>query len=106
FPEVAESQPEILAHHYSEAGSTAEALDFWLKAGRNAAGRSANKEAIAHLDKGLALLEAASIPSLERTRRELPFLAVLGPAVMAIHGYGATESQDVFQRAYELMDDT
>src|SRR5215470_1361262 len=105
-PDVAESQPEILAYHYAEARMTAEALDFWLKAGKNAASRSANKEAIAHLQKGLVVLKAASIPSRERTRRELLFLAVLGPAVMAIHGYGAPESQDVFQRAYELMDDT
>jgi tetratricopeptide (TPR) repeat protein len=105
-PDVAESQPEILAYHYAEAKLTAEALDFWLKAGKNAAARSANKEAIAHLEKGLAVLKAASIPSRERTRRELLFLAVLGPAVMAIHGYGAAESQDVFQRACELTDDT
>ncbi len=105
-PDVAESQPEVLAYHYAEAKLTAEALDFWLKAGKNAAGRSANKEAIAHLEKGLAVLKAASIPSGERTRRELLFLAAIGPSVMAIHGYGANESQDVFQRAYELTDDT
>jgi tetratricopeptide (TPR) repeat protein len=106
YPDVAESQPEILAYHYAAAKLTVEALDFWLKAGKNAASRSANKEAIAHLQKGLAILKAASIPSRERTRRELSFLAVLGPAVMAIHGYGATESQDVFERAWELTDDT
>jgi tetratricopeptide (TPR) repeat protein len=105
FPDVAESQPEILAYHHAEANETVEALDFWLKAGKNAASRSANKEAIAHLKKGLVLLKAASIPSHERARRELLFLAVLGPAVMAIHGYGATASQDVFQRAYDLVDD-
>jgi predicted negative regulator of RcsB-dependent stress response len=81
-------------------------LDFWLKAGKNAAVRSANKEAIAHLQKGLAVLKAASIPSHERARRELLFLAAVGPSVMAIHGYGASESEAVFQRAYELTDDT
>ncbi len=106
FPDVAESQPEILAYHYAEAGMTAEALDFWLKAGKNAASRSANKEAIAHLEKGLVFLKAASIPSHERTRRELLFLAAVGPSAMAIHGYGAVESQNVFQRAYDLLDDT
>src|SRR5258707_8875574 len=105
-PDVAESQPEVLAYHYAEAKLTAEALDFWLKAGKNAAGRSANKEAIAHLEKGLVVLKAASIPSHERTRWELLFLAAVGPSVMAIHGYGASKSLDVFQRAYELMDDT
>src|SRR5262249_23933301 len=83
FPDVEESQPEILANHYAEAKLTVEALDFWLKAGKNAASRSANKEAIAHLKKGLVLLKAASIPSHERTRRELLFLVAIGPAVMA-----------------------
>jgi tetratricopeptide (TPR) repeat protein len=106
FPEVAESQPEILAYHYAEARMTAEALDFWLRAGKIAASRSANKEAIAHLEKGLVFLQTAGVPSHERTRWELLFLVAIGPAVMAIHGYGARESQNVFQRAYELMDDT
>jgi len=106
FPDVADSQPEILAYHYAEARMTAEALDFWLKAGKSAAGRSANREAIAHLEKGLAFLKAASIPSHERTRWELLLLATMGPSLMAISGYGTPESQDVFQRAYELMDDT
>jgi DNA-binding SARP family transcriptional activator len=106
FPDVAEKQPEILAHHYAEARMTAEALDFWLKAGKTAASRSANKEAIAHLEKGLVFLQAASIAYNELRRWELLFLAVIGPLVMAVHGYGAVESQNVFQRAYELMDDT
>jgi class 3 adenylate cyclase/tetratricopeptide (TPR) repeat protein len=103
FPDVAESQPEVLAHHYTEARMAAEALDFWLKAGKMAAGRSANKEAIAYLEKGLAVLRSASIPSDEKTRWELLLLAALGPSVMAIHGYGAVESQNVFQRAYDLI---
>jgi DNA-binding SARP family transcriptional activator len=106
FPDVPESQPEVLAYHYAEANLTVEALDFWLKAASNAAKRSANKEAIAHLEKGLAVLKASSIPSHERTRWELSLLAAVGPSVMAIHGYGATESQNVFQRAYDLMDET
>jgi len=106
FPDVAESQPEVLAYHYAEANLTVDALDFWLKAGNNAARHSANKEAIAHLERGLAVLTAASIPSHERTRWEVLFLAAVGPSVMAIHGYGATESQNVFQRAYDLMDET
>ncbi len=105
-PDVVERQPEILAHHYTEARMTAEALDFWLKAGKMAAGRSANKEAIAHLEKGLAVLKGASIESHERMRWELLFLAAVGPSVMAIHGYGAAESQNVFQSAYELIDET
>jgi DNA-binding SARP family transcriptional activator len=106
FPDMAENQPEILAYHYGEAKLTVEALEFWLKAGKLAASRSANKEAIAHLEKGLAVLRAASIPSGELRRWELLFMATVGPSVMAIHGYGAAESQTVFQRAYDLTDET
>jgi DNA-binding SARP family transcriptional activator/tetratricopeptide (TPR) repeat protein len=105
YSDAAESQPEILAHHYTEAGMVAEALDFWLKAGRIAAARSAHKEAIARLEKGLAVLKAASFPVCELRRRELTFLAVLGPVSMAVHGYGGTETQSVFERAFQLIDD-
>jgi DNA-binding SARP family transcriptional activator len=104
-PDAAERQPEILAHHYTEAGMAAEALDFWLKAGRNAAGRSAHQEAIARLERGLAILKTVSIAAPERQRREQLFLAVLGPLSMAVRGYGGAETQDIFQRAYELIDD-
>jgi tetratricopeptide (TPR) repeat protein len=85
---------------------SAEALEFWRRAGKNAASRSANREAIAHLERGLAVLKAGPIPARERVRWELLFLAAIGPSVMAIHGYGAVESQNVFQRAYDLMDET
>src|SRR5262245_34161224 len=44
FPETAETQPELLAHHYTEAGLTAQALPYWQRAGQRALGRSANLE--------------------------------------------------------------
>src|SRR5262249_20127588 len=103
-PDMAGSQPDVLAYHYTEARMTGEALGFWLKSGKFAASRSAHKEAIAHFEKGLNLLESGSLADRERARWELVLLAAMGPSVMAIHGFGAAESQDVFQRAHGLLD--
>jgi DNA-binding SARP family transcriptional activator/tetratricopeptide (TPR) repeat protein len=105
-PDVAEIQPEVLAHHYTEARVTAEALGFWLKAGKFSAGRSAHKEAIAHFERGLGVLKGAALAGRERARWELLFLTAMGPSVMAIYGFGAIESQDVYQKAHDLLDDS
>src|SRR5262249_1820762 len=54
FPETAETQPELLAHHYTEAGLTEKAVHYWYKAAQRAAAeRSAHVEAISHLRQGL-----------------------------------------------------
>src|SRR5713101_9078511 len=60
FPETAETQPELLAHHYTEAGLNEQAVGYWHKAGQRASERSAHVEAIAHLRQGLELL--ATLP--------------------------------------------
>src|SRR5262249_16870346 len=60
FPELTESQPEILAHHLTEAGLTVAAIACWQRAGQLAAERSANAEAAAHLHRGLELLRTRS----------------------------------------------
>src|SRR5439155_26944241 len=57
FPETAEAQPELLAHHCTEAGLTEQAVRYWHTAGQRASERSAHVEAIAHLRQGLALLQ-------------------------------------------------
>ena len=70
FPEVCETQPELLAHHYTEAGVLVQAIPYWQRAGQRAIERSANVEAISHLSKGLELL--ATLPDTpERTQHEL-----------------------------------
>ena len=56
FPEIREAQPELLAHHYTEAGLTEPAIRYWHRAGEQVAQRSAHAEAIDHLTKALALL--------------------------------------------------
>jgi predicted ATPase len=57
FPETAETQLELLAHHYTEAGLAAQAVGYWQRAGRRAVERSAYVEAIAHLSRGLVPLQ-------------------------------------------------
>ena len=52
-----ETQPELLAQHYTEAGLTDQAVDYWQRAGQRASERSANQEAISHLTTGLTLLQ-------------------------------------------------
>jgi class 3 adenylate cyclase/predicted ATPase len=101
FPETAETQPELVAHHYTEAGLIAQAIPYWQRAGEYAAQRSANVEAIAHLTKGLALLEG--VPDIsERVRQELILQTTLGPALRASRGQGAPEVEQVYMRAREL----
>jgi predicted ATPase len=58
FPETRETQPELLAHHYTEAGVTEQAIVYWQRAGQRAIERSASIEAIAYLTQGLELLRA------------------------------------------------
>jgi len=68
FPEFAAAQPEIVAHHYTDAGLAEQAVPYWQRAGERAIERSANLEAITHLTRGIEMLK--SLPgSLETPRR-------------------------------------
>jgi predicted ATPase len=101
FLETAETHPEHLAHHYTEAGHTEQAIGYWQRAGEQAAQRSAHVEAIAHLTKGLALL-ATQPDSPEHTQRELTYLMTLGPALIATKGQAAPEVEQTYARALAL----
>ena len=70
FPEVASTQPELVAHHYTQANCPAQAIAYWHKAGAAAASKSANVEAVDQFHRGLALVEALS-DMRERAEREL-----------------------------------
>jgi len=98
FPETAEAQPELLAHHYTEAGLTEKAVHYWHHAGQRASERSAYVEAIAHLRQGLELLK--TLPeTLERTRREVDMLIALGASLIATKGQADPEVQQTFTHA-------
>jgi class 3 adenylate cyclase/predicted ATPase len=101
FPETAETQPELVAHHYTEASLTEQAVLYWHKAGQSAIQRSAHVEAISHLTKGLELLQTLTHTS-ERARTELAFQTALGQAFIAVRGYASEEVEYVYQRARAL----
>ncbi|MCI0439590.1 MAG: hypothetical protein L0177_10730, partial [Chloroflexi bacterium] len=101
FPETAATQPELLAHHCTEAGLNEQAVRYWHQAGQHAIHRAAHAEAIAHLTQGLAVLMTLP-PTPARARQELAFQTALGPAFMAVRGYGADEVEQVFLRARAL----
>jgi len=85
FPDFIETEPETLAHHLTEAGLIGKAVDYWLRAGKKAAARSANIEAIAHLQRGI---EAASRLANESDRDalELDLQFALAPCLIATQG--------------------
>ena len=58
FPALAESLPDVVARHFTEAGLASEAISYWLKAGRLATTRSASREAVSSFEQALTLLEA------------------------------------------------
>jgi predicted ATPase len=101
FPETKEAQPELLAHHYTEAGLLTSAIPYWQQAGQKASQRSANIEAIAHLTKGLELLK--TLPDTpERSQQELTLQTTLGPVLIATKGFAAPEVEKTYTRAREL----
>jgi class 3 adenylate cyclase/predicted ATPase len=101
FPETVETQPELLAQHYTEAGLSAQALPYWQRAGERATQRSAYEEAISHLTRGLELLKTLR-DTPERAEQELRLLIALGAPLVATKGYSAPEFQAAYTRAREL----
>jgi tetratricopeptide (TPR) repeat protein len=101
FPELAANEPELLAHHFGEAGLAGPACDYRMRAGDHAVSRSAYKEAIAHFSAGLKAAEVLP-ESQERMRRQLDFLLKLGPALGVVRGMGSVEAEDAYRRAAEI----
>jgi TOMM system kinase/cyclase fusion protein len=101
FPEAVETQPELVAHHYTEAGLAEQAIFYWQRAGQHANERSAHVEAISHLTKGLEVLQALPGTS-NRVQQELDLQIVLGRALIATKGQAAPDVGHVFNRAREL----
>ena len=101
MPERVEREPELLAYHYAEAGQLDTAAGYWLAAGRLAARRSANSEAVAHLRRGIAAVRGLP-ETVERNRLELALQLALGPALVSSRGFGDAEASTGYQRAAEL----
>ncbi|MCB1036095.1 MAG: AAA family ATPase, partial [Acidobacteria bacterium] len=101
FPATGEAEPEVLAHHCTEAQLVEPAIRYWRQAGQRAVERFANQEALRHLGRGLELVQAQPA-SAERNRLELPYRIIIAPAMMATRGLAAPEVQETYERARKL----
>jgi class 3 adenylate cyclase/predicted ATPase len=101
FPETVATQPELLAHHYTEAGVLAQAVDAWQQAGLRADARSAHAEASAHFTRALDVLQ--TMPEIpQHIHRAIELLTALGWSLQAVKGYTASEAERAYTRALEL----
>jgi class 3 adenylate cyclase/predicted ATPase len=105
FTEIAESQPELLAHHLTECGRLEEAVAAWERAGDRAVGRSAFVEGIAHLRRGLEILETFPATAA-RARHQLSIHLKLGGPLTATRGYNAPAILDHYSRTRALCEET
>ena len=102
-PEMMDSQPELFAQHYAEAGLVEKSVAYWGKAGQRSAARSAMAEAAAQFQKGLDQL--ALLPdNPERQRQELEFCSALGAVLRGVKGHAAPETGQAYARARELWE--
>ncbi|HEY1783707.1 MAG TPA: adenylate/guanylate cyclase domain-containing protein [Roseiarcus sp.] len=103
FPEIAESQPELLARHFSEAGLIEKAAHLWGKAGLRSLARSAIMEAEPQLSRALA--QIATLPSTPALRREQSKLQVgFANALMHTKGYAASETKGAMEQARAFIE--
>ena len=101
FPEICETQPELVAHHYTEAGLTEQAIGYWQRAGQQASDRSANLEAVSHFTTGIALL--TTLPETPaRTQQSLILHIALGAALQRTKGLAAPEVEHAYTQARAL----
>jgi predicted ATPase len=103
FAGTREAEPDILGHHFAEAGLLSEAIASLHEAGRLAAAKSANVEAVRLLGRALQLLHR-SPQNRERDEIELALLVSLGPVRITTAGPGAAEAQETYQKAVEICD--
>ena len=103
FPEVALSQPEIVAQHYTEAGRHEVAVAWWSKAGDLAIKRSADTEAVRHFNRAIELLQSKP-QSRERDACELEMRIKLSGPLIATRGYVTTELADNYSNAWRLCE--
>lgn len=104
FASIAASEPEIVAHHFSQAGIVGTAIEWWIKAGERAFRRSAYKEAIAHLGKAIAMADdlAQGTPTALLGAGRLRLQIAYGNALIPARGMAAPETTAAFARAREL----
>jgi class 3 adenylate cyclase len=103
WPESRDTKPELLANHYTAAGLFEAAIPYWRRAGELAMQRFALREAITHLNNGMLLIEKLP-PGPQRDLMELELRTVLGPAVVAQHGWAQGEVSRILEPAWSLTE--
>lgn len=101
FPDLVESQPEMVAQHYTSAGLPLNAAPFWQRAGELALARSADREAVAQLEQGLRCIRSLTAGE-DRDWLEMSAQIALGTAYRVAEGYTSTHGADASARAREL----
>jgi class 3 adenylate cyclase/tetratricopeptide (TPR) repeat protein len=103
FPERADSEPGVIAHHFTQAGLLEMAVEWWSRAGHYAMSRFANFEAVQSFSNGLALMD--KMPKGEQLdRQELSLRLALGPALLAARGYASADVERNYESANVLAD--
>ncbi len=101
FPETVANEPALLAHHFTEAGDTDKAIQYWLKAGQLSQEQSANREAIVQFERGLALVMTQPA-SPQRDVLEMTFKLPYSAVLMGVQGYAAPEVEPLQNRCIEI----
>jgi predicted ATPase len=103
FPHTVEAQPDLLAYHFAEGNLREKAIEYWLKAGQHSVSRADTTEALAHLNKGLALLR--SLPeNAWRRDQELTIQVAIGSALITKQGPASPEVGAAYGRARDLWE--
>jgi class 3 adenylate cyclase/tetratricopeptide (TPR) repeat protein len=101
FPALVETQPELVAQHYTAAGCAKQAVVYWQRAGQHASDRSASLEAISHFTTGIELLQ--TLPETpERTQQAVTLHIALGAVLQMAKGFAAPEVERAYTQARTL----
>jgi predicted ATPase len=103
FAQIAENQPELLAHHCTEAGLIEKAASYWGKAGQRSVERSALVEAVAHLTRALEQI-ATLPPSTSMRREQLKLQSALITPLIHVKGYAAPETKAAAEQTKLLIE--
>jgi predicted ATPase len=101
LPETVETQPELVAQHYTAAGCHEQAVVYWLRAGQQASDLSAHVEAISHVTTGIELLKTLPETSAH-IQQALSLHIALGVALQNAKGHAAPEVEHAYTQAYAL----
>ena len=98
FPDMVRTEPEVVAHHYTEADVAERALTFWRAAAMKASASLAQAEAAGHIRNAMKIISA--LPEGQaRDEWELAFLTLMGPAHMALEGWDSPTAHATYERA-------